>query len=508
MAVAIASTSFGENAGGTSTATLSPPTGSATGDVLVAVVAGANSATPNFNASGWTALTTVGRAGTLACQVFARVYNTSDTTYGFSPTASAYMKVGMARVTGADTTLANWQASSTYARATTGTSTTNVATSITALFSGGMSLTWSGERTTAAETDLTSVSGATKALFVPQVGGSAIETVCIAYNNYSGTTVPSVTFTYPNTQASNGLCGHIVIPAASAPPTSTLVCQVSDGDDTFTDGQFWVSDGADGFDAVSQVLQLPPEFMDFRITDMLAEAPFYWAHRGGSANWLEMSTQAYTNAIWHGAKVVEVSVNRSSDGVWVMHHDTTTTRMTGSAYTIASTPWSTLAGLTQSGNGYSGPIERLADYFALGYHTHIVTVIDNKTYANWTELLDLIEAAFPGGRAEAIQRVIIKSFTGTGLSHLQPAYDRGYTQWGYFYDDEGQANATDVRINILGLNYDATQPDWDAMTGTGKPVVGHVIPDSAAATTALSKGADGLQVADVTGVIPQINPVP
>src|SRR5690606_20228160 len=57
------------------------------------------------------------------------------------------------------------------------------------------------------------------------------------------------------------------------------------------------------------------------IDEMLGTDPFYVAHRGGSVDWDEMTLRAYTNSVAWGAKALEVSVARTSDGVYFGLHD-------------------------------------------------------------------------------------------------------------------------------------------------------------------------------------------
>lgn len=285
----------------------------------------------------------------------------------------------------------------------------------------------------------------------------------------------------------------------------TKTIQVYNGSST-EEAKAWWYNGAD-LVSISDILALP-HGERFTIADMLNEDPFYWAHRGGSANFLEFTMRAFTNSVWHGAKCLEISLQRSSDGVWVMHHDATTTRMTGQNHTIASTSWATLSGLTQSGNGFTGPIERFDDFLQSDYARSLVIVVEDKTYANTAALLDLIESYFP--RAEAVQRFIIKSYGGGGTSHTTEPINRGYVQWGYFYDTDspGSVPAKMALYDILGLNHDADQTHWDDMLATGKRVVGHIINNSTQANNALSKGASGLQVGNVLSVVPRLNTLP
>jgi len=54
------------------------------------------------------------------------------------------------------------------------------------------------------------------------------------------------------------------------------------------------------------------------------------------------------------------------------------------------------------------------------------------------------------------------------------------------------------------MDYSATQTYWDqlAAAAPGKPIMGHICPNAAAVTTALSKGAAGVMVSGAGTVVP------
>ena len=59
------------------------------------------------------------------------------------------------------------------------------------------------------------------------------------------------------------------------------------------------------------------------VQDMLTQPEFYSAHRGGSADDPEMTMQAYRNSAKRGYGALEISLARSSDGIWFGLHDDT-----------------------------------------------------------------------------------------------------------------------------------------------------------------------------------------
>ncbi|WP_057820649.1 glycerophosphodiester phosphodiesterase [Schleiferilactobacillus perolens] len=65
---------------------------------------------------------------------------------------------------------------------------------------------------------------------------------------------------------------------------------------------------------------------------------------------VEHTYRSYDNAIRDGATMLEIDLEQSSDGVLVVSHDPTTTRLSGQRHVISDTPWATLRQLPY-GNG-------------------------------------------------------------------------------------------------------------------------------------------------------------
>lgn len=222
--------------------------------------------------------------------------------------------------------------------------------------------------------------------------------------------------------------------------------------------------------------------------------PFYVAHRGGSGDWPEESMRAYTNAVAWGAGALEVSANRTSDGVWVCVHDADLTRTSPGAPSVpvAEMTWAEVQQYTNQGEPYA----RLEEVLEAYGQTHVL-LLDPK-YGGWDMdgFLGVILDYMPADRA------VIKFFY-TATDVAQAAHARGLLTWGYYY----QASAGDIPTthgpwDVLGMDYTADQAAWDLAKATGKKVIGHIVPDASAAAVALGKGADGLMVAGVRDVIP------
>jgi hypothetical protein len=237
---------------------------------------------------------------------------------------------------------------------------------------------------------------------------------------------------------------------------------------------------------------------------MLATSPFYVAHRGGSLDWPEMSLHAYTQSVFWGVGALEVSLGRTSDGVWFGLHDATldrtsgTTNFTASAHTWAEVQaYQITASATNNSSQPARPYMRWEELMAAYYNTHVIFV-DPKNAAGYAaELLDMMDA-MPG---TPTNRFVAKYYGVTSGWPTQ-ASARGYKTWGYFYQaDAANFAAYQGRWDILGMDYTADAATWTAIKSYGKPVIGHIVPSSGAATTALGYGAAGLMVSGVQEAI-------
>jgi hypothetical protein len=245
------------------------------------------------------------------------------------------------------------------------------------------------------------------------------------------------------------------------------------------------------------------------VADMLGKLGFTWAHRGGSASYKEMSMHAYTQAVARGYGVLEVSLGRTSDGVWVGVHDQTTDRTSGGTYgNVSSQTWAQIQAQQNTyGPGDPQPYMRWEEYVAAYGHTHITVVDPKYTLGSYrTEFLDMIDRDLGPTRA-------ILKFSGVGsgaTSFSAAAQARLYVTWGYFYDQDaspalggnGNLQTYGPAWSLIGMEYGASQAIWDEAKALGKPVIGHIAPNQAAYDAAMSKGASGVQVSGVGVVAP------
>ena len=235
------------------------------------------------------------------------------------------------------------------------------------------------------------------------------------------------------------------------------------------------------------------------------------AHRGGSGDWPEMSLFAYRQSVAAGVDALEVSLARTSDGVWFGLHDETLDRTSGTTgFVPADHTWSEVqqhrisAAETNDPQQSDQPYARFDEIVAEFGREHAL-FIDPK-YVDARFYPELFEIAWMHlGTSDVTQILVGKGYcTQTAWGDL--ARSKGCETWGYYYADELAGDAellarTADSWSLLGLDWSAPAESWTTMTATGKPVYGHIVPDLAAARTALDQGAAGLVVSGVAEVV-------
>ena len=229
------------------------------------------------------------------------------------------------------------------------------------------------------------------------------------------------------------------------------------------------------------------------IGTMMITRGFLIAHRGGSVSWPEASMRAYTNAVMYGAGALEVSCQKTKDGVWFLNHDRTLQRVDKSApdTPVTEMTWADI----QKYHTIGEPFMTVEEYFAAYGSSHI-TVLDPKySAAEWQDL----KKFFP---TDAHGRIIWKFSIDAGWLANQWKSE-GWKCWGYSYPDQ----VTDGRINewhkpwdYIGMSWEASDEVWRRTTALGKPVWGHICPTRQAYDDALAKGAIGCMVSGVANI--------
>ena len=229
------------------------------------------------------------------------------------------------------------------------------------------------------------------------------------------------------------------------------------------------------------------------IGTMMITRGFLIAHRGGSVSWPEASMRAYTNAVMYGAGALEVSCQKTKDGVWFLNHDRTLKRVDPTApdTPVTEMTWADI----QKYHTIGEPFMTVEEYFAAYGSSHI-TVLDPKySAAEWQEL----KKFFP---TDAQGRIIWKFSIDAGWLANQWKSD-GWKCWGYSYPDQ----VTDGRINewhkpwdYIGMSWEASDEVWRRATALGKPVWAHICPTRQAYDDGLAKGAVGCMVSGVANI--------
>ncbi|MEY9952396.1 glycerophosphodiester phosphodiesterase [Leifsonia sp. EB34] len=232
------------------------------------------------------------------------------------------------------------------------------------------------------------------------------------------------------------------------------------------------------------------------------------AHHGGSRDWPEMSMLGYRNSVLLGARALEVSLARTSDGVWFGLHDATLDRTSGTTDFVASEhTWAEVsrhrisASETTDPSQPAQPYARFEDIVAAFAATHVLYVDPKVVSAtHFPELFAIMS------RAPSPTRAFVAKGYCTASDWPAQAAARGYPSWGYYYASEVEADAkllpsTQARWTTLGLDYNGSPAVWERMRRLGKPVLAHVVPDARGADTARHRGASGMVVSGMREVL-------
>lgn len=373
------------------------------------------------------------------------------------------------------------------------------------------------ERTTATPTTVSSVTS------------SGSETVSqIAYNEATGNPAVSVYFgeftasaassrtatvTYSG-GSGNGYAAAILTSGITAPNPGVPLDYTS-ATDTISTGAAFYTSATDTLSTPLEMRSVPFGYAD--VATMLASAgtstPIYFAHRGGSVDWAEMSMRAYTQAVYWGCGALEISLARTSDGVWFGLHDQYLDRTSGVTGSVdpSTMTWSYLQAHYAISAGQpvgetTQPYMRIEDLVAAYGASHILMIDPKYGLTNLTDLLDLLDDLYGDLSLTTGDRVMLKSYGVSAMTLPTAASGRSIKTWGYFYPADSANYATYVgRWDTLGFDYTGTSGDWSTfMTAASTtPVFGHICPNAAAVTTGTSRGAVGAVVSGVKAAVPR-----
>ena len=468
--------------------------------------AGSGLRTPDLG-SGWTQIVAFGTngMGTAAWGLWVRQRQAGDGAYTGTVTNGSNGNATYARMwwmssTNADA-IGNWTFGTLGTRAGSG-GTVNTSANKDVVSAPSIEIGIYVDRTTAAETQAQmswSPNTWTLRHFDSTTATPMMSLTILSQNEPSVGPGDVLTVTYPNSHATNSLGIIIEIPAL---PVTGLSGEVVNNAGVSQPASWYVMSSDGTIKAPTSLRIIPHGYRG--LADMFRHKPFYIAHRGGSKDFPEMSLYGYTRSAYAGYQALEISLARSSDGVWFGLHDAyldrTSLESSGgttlqassmtwaqiSAYDIS--PWQT----TNTGQPHR-PYAKLTDILNVYYRSHILFIDPKSANSFRSELLDILDA-LPGNPKDRI----VAKFAGNGTSTwATDARARGYKAWGYFYSGDNWATYGS-QFDYLGMDYTAPQTDWDSIKALGKPVIGHIVPDAASASTALTKGANGLMVSAPT----------
>lgn len=403
----------------------------------------------------------------------------------------------------------DWTIGTIQSRAASGGTVNTVAPSVTTTLTDSMVFAFGVERTTAAETtsDLTvSGTGWTKQLAHLNTSASGSTVTIASKGMASAGASGNVTFTTINTQAANGAALQVIIPAAAGVPDfpDSVDGYLWDGTDVI-EGKWYVMGASDevlGLDYAGMIHPGSPS-----ITDMLSSF-FYCGHRGGSANYPEMSLQSYTQAALRGYDALEISLARSSDGVWFGLHDASLDRTSlgtgggsGTTYVASAMTWadiqthdirpSTIAPV----NTDHQPYVRLEDILDAYLPSHVLFIDPKAAVAFRTELIGILQS-YDGWQERIVAKYVPGNSTNSWLTAARAA---GFVTNAMFYAADN-FTTYHTQGDILGMEYGASGAIWASITGLGKPVMVHVCQNTTQVNTGITNGADGAMVSGIVQV--------
>ena len=403
----------------------------------------------------------------------------------------------------------DWIVGSQGTRAASGGTFNTNAPAITTTIANTMVFAFGTERTTAAETESQlTVSGTdwTKQAAIVVTAAGATLTIASKPMVSPGATGVA-TFTNVNTQGTNGAALQVGIPAsgAGATPPPSAVGYLWNGTSVVT-GNWYVRGSSSDNLPTSWAGMVHTGYKS--VDDMLAQDFFYCSHRGGSRNWPEQSLHAYTQSAIRGYGALEISLARSSDGVWFGLHDSSLDRTSlgtgggsGTTYVASTMTWAAIqthdmlpavgAPVSSTHRPYA-TLDSILDAYLKSH----VLFIDPKSATSFrAELISILK-----NRPEWQERIVAKAVPGnSNNSFLTLARSEGFRTNAMFYEAD-TFTTYQAQADILGMEYGASAGTWTSIKSFGKPVMCHVVPNLTAIATGQTNGADGAMVSGVNEV--------
>lgn len=494
--------------------TINKPSGVQDGDLLVMALSGQSStATSDFASSGWSRVSKAFTAGSSTNRItgfYALPVPSASALTQSSFTFTATDSVSGGRVVAEMFIVRGADLASTIIGispyGTTASQTITVQPPTPATTKNLLLTTYNAQFVSGIDYSIASgPSGMTQHIYLPSSTAPQSKTILAVYQEDIEAGAPGAkSLTWAGAQAQTSGVGIIIRALGEPDPNPGVALKYTSAPDTLSTGHLYYTSATDTLSTPAELRPFPMGYAS--VTDMLATSPFYVAHRGGSANWPEMSLHSYTQSGFWGVGALEVSLARTSDGVWFGLHDDTLDRTSGTTgFTASAHTWAEIQAYQITASGTTNPAQPTRPYMRWeelmdAYYSSHVIFVDPKAATGYvSEILDKMDA-MPGTPTSKF----VAKYYGVSSTWVNAAKARGYTSWGYFYQADAANFATyQGRWDILGMDYTADAATWTSILSYGKPVIGHIIPSSSAASTALGYGASGLMVSGVQEAIPR-----
>lgn len=241
---------------------------------------------------------------------------------------------------------------------------------------------------------------------------------------------------------------------------------------------------------------------------MLAEDPFYVAHRGSGAEFPEHTMAAYEAAVAAGCRYIEVSVGITNDGVLVCLHDQTLDRTTNGEGPLLAHTWadvrnniatemSTLLGVNWRDQQLPTLREVMDRFF-----NKVVIFLEPKTNESVVPLQQMLLNEYPNFQ----DSVIWKSYYGSNTWSWAKQTAQ-MTTWAYLDADTPDTDLDEIDdlVDMWGLPIAMADARMQEIVARGKPCISWEVHRKADVTRLVANGVQGMMCSQwiyVTGDIP------
>ncbi|WP_194949670.1 glycerophosphodiester phosphodiesterase [Actinomyces trachealis] len=227
------------------------------------------------------------------------------------------------------------------------------------------------------------------------------------------------------------------------------------------------------------------------VQSLLARKRWMIAHRGGSADWPEMSLRAYTESARRNVPALEFSFSITKDDVMLGLHDQTLKRVDPTAPDTPITQMT--AAEAQRYHTFGQPLIRLQTLLTAFGSDHVLFVDPKYSPARHQLYLPLLDP----------KQTILKYYgDATWLASIWR--NAGFKCWGFMYPKEildGRGATWAPYWDLIGVPWDASEEVWQIAKSYGKPLVGHICPNQQAIDRSFEMGAQGVMCAKIDGMV-------